>query len=806
MSTQLARFVLLLSFGCHLALLHAQSVMLPNGWKLQPAGTHLKAGDLPICMKASADESLLFVVNAGQSDHSLMIYDTRSKKRLDSIPLAASWYGMAVGSKGDLYITGANQNFIYHLVRNKGKQKPMYRFQDTIILTEPWPVAISPAGIALNENEQLLYIATKEDSSLYGWDLSKGSLKFSRKLPSAAYDCRWLPVSKQIAVSEWGNGTISLWDASGNLSHRIACGDNPNEILVDEANQRLFVACADDNSVALVNLSNNTCTERLNTAMAPNAPTGSTPNALALNKEGTMLFVCNADNNNIGVFSLSKAGSRSAGFIPTGWYPTQVQIINGNLWYCSGKGLSSAPNPYGPNPVNRKNKVNYQKSDNRKEVRKVQYIGSLFRGAVSWLSVPDETSLKNLTRISYQNTPYSKATELKANIPTGNPIPDSVGKESPIKHVFYIIKENRTYDQVLSDIPGGDGDTSLLLFGENITPNQHKLAKEFVLLDHFYVEAEVSADGHNWSTAAYANDYTEKTWVVSYGGRGGNYDYEGQKEIAWPQKGFIWDHCRRNQISYRTYGEFADDYKPNIPSLEGHFCPYFTSWDEQIRDTSRFYQWRRDFDSLLAINKLPALNTLRFINDHTEGTRLGRPTPYAHVADNDYAVGLFVEYLSKSPVWQSSVVFILEDDAQNGPDHIDAHRSTAYVAGGYVRRNYIDHTPYSTSSMLRTIELILGLSPMSQYDAAATPMWRCFSDTADTRGFTSILPNINLNDVNKGSAWHNLKSEELNLSKEDRVPDALMNEILWKALKGNHIPLPPVSRAAWVITSELKDE
>ncbi|MBU6325009.1 MAG: hypothetical protein KJS92_05925, partial [Bacteroidetes bacterium] len=457
-----------------------------------------------------------------------------------------------------------------------------------------------------------------------------------------------------------------------------------------------------------------------------------------------------------------------------------------------------------PNPVNKRNKVIYQKSDNRAEARKVQYIGSLFRGTVSWLELPNERQLQAYTAACYRNTPYSKSNELVTNIPAGNPIPDSIGKYSPLKHVFYIIKENRTYDQVLSDVAGGDGDTSLLLFGDSITPNQHKIVKDFVLLDHFYVEAEVSADGHNWSTAAYANDYTEKTWPVSYGGRGGNYDYEGQKNIAWPQNGFIWDYCRKLNINYRTYGEFADDYKANIPSLVGQFCPYFTSWDERVRDTTRFYQWRQDFDSLVAINKLPALNTLRFINDHTEGTRVGRPTPYAHVADNDYAVGLFIEHLSHSPVWKQSVVFILEDDAQNGPDHIDAHRSTAYVVGPYVKRNFVDHTPYTTSSMLRTIELILGIPPMSQYDAGATPMWRCFTDTANFQPFKSVCPKVNLDEVNKGYAWHNLKSEELNLSKEDLIPDGLMNEILWKALKGDNKPIPAVTKAAWVISIPYK--
>ena len=226
----------------------------------------------------------------------------------------------------------------------------------------------------------------------------------------------------------------------------------------------------------------------------------------------------------------------------------------------------------------------------------------------------------------------------------------------------------------------------------------------------------------------YATDYLEKTWPTGYGDRGGTYDAEGNRAIANNKGGFIWDHCQRAGISYRTYGEFADDYKPNIPVLKNHYCTYYTSWDQHVRDTTRVGQWKRDFDSLLAHHSLPQLNTLRIINDHTEGLSKGRPTPFAHCADNDLAVGMFVDYLSRSPVWKESVVFILEDDAQDGPDHVDAHRSTAYIAGGYIKRHAVDHTMYSTTSVLHTIELILGFAPMSQYDAAAEPMWRCFSD------------------------------------------------------------------------------
>jgi hypothetical protein len=302
--------------------------------------------------------------------------------------------------------------------------------------------------------------------------------------------------------------------------------------------------------------------------------------------------------------------------------------------------------------------------------------------------------------------------------------------------------------------------------------------------------------------AAYANDYNEKTWVTSYGGRGGTYDYEGQKNIASPKGGFLWDHALKARVSFRSYGEFADDYTANYPTLEGKFCPYFTSWDESVRDTSRFYQWKREFDSLYAAGSVPSLNTLRFINDHTEGTKIGKPTPFAHVADNDYAVGLFIEYLSKHPIWEKSAIFILEDDAQNGADHIDAHRSTAYVAGGFVKRGYVDHTMYSTSCMLRTMELILGIPPMSQYDAAAEPMWRSFNKTSNNTPFVSIKPTVDLNEKNTKDDELARISASFDFSKEDNVPDLLFNQVLWKAVKGIHSTMPAPKRSAFLINND----
>jgi len=380
-----------------------------------------------------------------------------------------------------------------------------------------------------------------------------------------------------------------------------------------------------------------------------------------------------------------------------------------------------------------------------------------------------------------------------------------VGDKSPIKHIFYVIKENRTYDQVLGDMPEGNGDPGLVLFGEKITPNQHALAREFVLLDNFYVNGEVSADGHNWTMGAYATDYLEKNWPTSYGGRGGTYPGEGNRQIA-NNKSFLWDICARMGVSYRSYGEFISNGRASIPVLKDHFCKPFVGWDLSVRDTVRFRWWKEDFDSLLAINAVPQLSTIRFGNNHTEGLSLGKPTPFAHVADNDLAVGMFIDYLSHSPIWKNSLIIMVEDDAQNGSDHVDAHRSTTFLAGGFVKQGFVDHTAYTTTSLLRTIELILGLPPMTQYDAAATPLWRCFDNIPDHPPFSVRPINVDLNDKNIiRSSWQQL-SETFDFTAEDKVNDFQFNEVIWRAVKGLDSPCPPAVRAAFLQTSMDEDD
>ncbi len=792
--------------------LHAQTIEqvesnkvgLPNGWSLTPVGRNFPLGDLPLNIAVNKSKTLMAVTNNGQSVHSIQLIDPVNEQVLDTKIIAKAWYGLAFSSdEKKLYASGGNDNWImvYNIIQNKLVEA------DSIKLGKRWPNRISPAGIAIDDANKLLYVVTKDNSKLYVIDLTTKNILLEYQLGGEAYSCVLSNDKKQLYISCWGCDKVYIFNTEQkNITAEIAVGDNPNELLLNKKGKLLYVANSNDNSVSVIDVAQQKVVETLNAALYPDAPNGSTTNGLALSSNEKTLYIANADNNCITVFDVSKpAQSKSKGFIPVGWYPTNIKVVGKKIFVSNGKGFSSMANPSGPNPFANKQLVLRHEGDPGKS-KDVQYIAGLFKGTMSVIDEPTDQALSVYAQVVYRNTPYNKVKEFLAQGEEGNPIPKKVGATSPIKYVFYVIKENRTYDQVLGDVKEGNGDPRLTLFGENITPNQHALAKEFVLLDNFYVDGEVSADGHNWSMGAYATDFLEKNWVSSYGGRGGKYDAEGNRPVANNKGGFLWDHCKKAGVSYRTYGEFADNYKPNIPVLKDHMCTYFTGYDSWTKDTTRFKQWQKDFDSLLAVNAVPQFNTVRFSNDHTEGLKLGRPTPYAHVADNDFAVGLFVEYLSKSPIWNETAIFILEDDAQNGADHVDAHRSIAFVAGGYVKRGYVDHTMYSTSSMLRTMELILGIPPMSQYDAAATPMWRCFTNTLNAKTFTAISPNISLNDKNTAMNEWQKRSEKFDLTKEDAVPDLEFNTVLWHGLKGSNTPFPGPKRAAFYKAIDKVDE
>jgi YVTN family beta-propeller protein len=798
-------FSLLFIFTAHISFAQLPTpVVLPNGWSLSPAGRNFPLGDLPLNIAVSHNGKRMAVTNNGQSVQSIQLIDPAAEKVLHTVVIPKAWYGLAFADDDkSLFVSGGHDNQInqYNIIDNK------LVFADSFLLGKPWPKKIGPAGIAIDNQSNKIFVVTREDSSLYVIDIPTKKILNKMPLGAEGYACVLSPKKDRLYVSVWGGDEVLQINTTDYaVTARVVVGDNPNEICMSKKGEFIYVANANDNAVSVIRTSTMKVIETLNAALFADAVPGATSNGVSLSADEKRLYIANADNNSLAVFDVSTPGkSSSLGFIPVGWYPTNVKVLGKKIFVANGKGFTSMANPMGPNPVVKKQKVAYQQADAAKP-EEVQYIGGLFKGTMSVIDEPKADLMALYSASVYKNSPYSKDKELISAGEVGNPIPMKVGDVSPIKHVFYIVKENRTYDQVLGDVKKGNGDTSLVLFGENITPNQHALVNEFVLLDNFFVDGEVSADGHNWTFGAYATDFLEKNWPTSYGGRGGEYNAEGTRVVANNKGGFIWDLCKRNNVTYRTYGEFADDYKANIPVLEGHFCPYYTSWDETVRDTTRFNQWRKEFDSLYANNAVPQLNTLRFINDHTEGLSVGRPTPFAHVADNDWAVGLFVEYLSKSPIWKESAIFIVEDDAQNGPDHVDAHRTTAYVAGGYVKRGFVDHTPYSTSSMLRTMELILGLPPMTQYDASAVPMWRSFSKTPNLKPFQSIPAKVDLNERNVKMNALAKKSMGFDFSKEDRVNDMEFNEVIWKAVKGENSTMPAPRRSAFVKVVDKDDE
>ena len=779
-------------------------VLLPNGWSLSPAGRSLPLGDLPLNIQISASQKLMAVTNNGQSKQSIQLIDPQSEKILHDQPIGKAWYGLKFSAdEKKLYASGANDNIIlvYPII------KKMLGKADTIVLGKAWPnEKIGPTGIEVDDAGKRLYAVTKENNSLYIFDLRTNKLVNKVNLGSEAYDCLLSPDKTKLYISLWGADKLAIYDIKAQkITSEILTENHPNEIIQNRTGKYLFVANASDNSVSVIDAKARKVIEVISTALYPTRLSGSTTNGLALSEDEKTLYVANADNNCLAVFNVSNPGkSSSKGFIPTGWYPTNVRVAGKKIFVSNGKGFTSMANPDGPQP--------FKKTDDSgvhigiSAQKEVQYIGGLFKGTLSIIDQPTDTQLQSFSKQVYANTPYNKQTEVISKGLANNPVPNVQGGKSPIKYVFYVIKENRTYDQVFGDIKEGNGDPNLCLFPEKVTPNHHALAREFVLLDNFYVDSEVSADGHNWSMAAYATDYTEKTWPTSYGSRGGTYDYEGSRQIAYPRDGYIWDYAKRAGISYRSYGAFVTKDGPTTKSLIGHTAEKYPSYNLDIKDIDRIAAFKLDFDSLLAINAVAQFNTIRLGNDHTSGQRIGKLTPTAHVADNDLALGLLVEHISNSSIWKESAIFVLEDDAQNGPDHIDAHRSPAFVISPYIKRNSVNSSMFSTSGMLRTIELILGLPPMSQYDAAAVPFSDCFTTKPDFKPYRVRPANVDLEQRNV--AWNKSaqRSQEWNFAREDAAPDLDLNEVVWKSVKGEDSIMPAPRRSAFVKLEQKKKD
>ncbi|MGH9827714.1 MAG: bifunctional YncE family protein/alkaline phosphatase family protein, partial [Blastocatellia bacterium] len=480
--------------------------------------------------------------------------------------------------------------------------------------------------------------------------------------------------------------------------------------------------------------------ETVKTSINPMDPVGSTPDALALSPDGKTLYVANADNNDVAVINVAdKKESAVAGFIPTGWYPSALAISpdGKRLFVGIGKGLYSRANAPG---------LGGDKTISSNAPGPYDYIGRVLNGAVSIIDVPNRAQLDAYTKQVVANRPSPETFIDQAQAVR-------IQKEvfSKIKHVVYVIRENRTYDQVFGDLGKGNGDPKLTFFGEQVTPNAHRLAKETVVLDNLYCNGEVSEDGHQWCMAAYATDFTEKAWPNSYSRRG---EPGADERLTASPAGYLWDNCAKHNVSYRSYGEFEHfksdpDSAPRFQGhkgLEGHSSE---SWDrldkgDKPRDTDRVDAFIAELKEAEKTGDWPSLLVVHAGEDHTEGLAGGRFTPVAHVAANDLALGRMVEAISHSRFWNETAIFVIEDDAQNGPDHVDAHRTVGLVISPYVKQGIVDSTMYSTASMVRTMELILGLPPMSQYDRAATPMYNSFTTESMMEAYASIPAKVDL--------------------------------------------------------------
>ncbi len=543
-------------------------VLLPNGWYLSPVGTHAEVGELPMRMVVSPDGQYVIVNNNGTREHALSVIETATWKRVQHLPVAKSWLGLAMSSDGtEVMVSGGNDNRILRFAFQAG----VLTLTDSIALGAPRPQQkIWVGGLDYDEEHGRVFVTGRESDSLYVVDLKSRAVVRRRRLPATPYTCLLSPGGTELFVSLWGASAVGVFDpATLELRTTISVGDHPCDMALTPDGGRLFVANANHNSVSVISVSQGKVLETILTSLTPSAPFGSTPNALALSPDGSTLFVANADNNYCAVFDVREPQrSRSLGFVPTGWYPTAIVCLpgTGRVVVASGKGFTSLANPDGPNPAGKKS-------------QREEYIGSLFRGMVTLLPELSPETIRGLTPQVYANSPYTDRRLSAPGEDSLNPIPHRQGAPSPIKHVFYIIKENRTYDQVFGDMPEGNGARELCLFPEMVTPNHHALARQFVLLDNFYCNAEVSADGHNWSMGAYATDYVEKTWPTSYGGRGGNYEFEGGYPIVYPSAGYLWDNCKRNDVTYRSYGEWtttapsSDSAQALMPSLRGPHCP-----------------------------------------------------------------------------------------------------------------------------------------------------------------------------------------------------------------------------------------
>jgi DNA-binding beta-propeller fold protein YncE len=778
------------------------SVRLHNTWSLKPAGKQVELGDLPTHLVLHPTGKWLAVLHCGYGDHEIITVDLTEKKPhiLQRTVIPEGFYGLCFAHDGKkLFASGGEKNVIHAFDCDSG------------LLSNHVKLALANdsfvGGIAIDPAGQWIIAACTFDDKVCVKALAGNAppLYAALEKNSLPYTCLFDAPRNRVYVSLWTKAKVAVIDlpAKGEPKNLVAKAlfateQHPTEMLLSPDGKILYVACANSTKVGVHQADDGKPLQTIDTALYPNAPAGNTPCSISLTPDGDLLFVANADNNTIAVFNVSNPKeAKPMGFIPVGYYPTSVRYnpVDKKIYVTNGRGSTVKANRQGPNPLLPPNPSTRE------------YIAGLYRGTLSIIDMPDEERMLMYSKHAYMCSPLRADFGVAGVAPKDSPIPAKVGGPSPIKHCIYIIRENRTYDQVFGDMKEGNGDPGLCIFPEKVTPNAHRLARQFVLLDNFYVESEVSADGHEWSMGAYCTDFVKKAWPITYrGGKKIGYPSEGANdEAARPAGGYIWDKCAEAGVTYRSYGEWItagktlkEPGKATVKSLEGHFDPWFRPWDMDYPDVKRAERFIEELKEFEKTGKMPQFIVLRLPNDHTFGTKVGKPTPTAMVAENDHALGLLVEAISKSKFWKETAIFVVEDDAQNGSDHVDAHRTVALVISPWTKHKHVDSTMYATTSMLRTMELILGLRPMSQYDAAAMPMYNSFQAAPDLTPYAHVVPEIDMKAVNLKTAWGAALSEKMDFSREDAADDWLLNEVIWRSVRGPDSPMPPPVRAAFV--------
>jgi len=822
------------------------STLLHNQWSIRPLGQQVRLGDFPVTIAVHPAGRYACILHSGYGAHQIWTVDLATQKVLGVTPVHETYGGLVFSSDGHrLYCTGGGDDVLHSFSFDQGK---IGAVRD-ISLPVAGPHAVM-AGVIPGANAHTAFVTVLFSSLVMRVDLDRGRPAWTTALDPAAAGADPTEAESEnadIAPNEgpppamvegsdplglafdshrhrlyatlWGKSDVAVLDSEhGQVLARWPVGLHPNDILLSADRSRLFVSIGGKNSIVVLDPDSGVIVETLSSAFAPGDPPGSTPDSLALSPDGKTLYAANGYNNDIAVFDVSvPRKSRALGFIPTGWFPTSVRLTPDcrQLLVTSGRGLSPSPDASlasGP----KDGRIIDVRPGRTGPTTHFPYIGTLYAGSLGIVNLPRgaedrETALRQWTELAASCRPAPA----RVAADPANPIPAVTGGATPLRYVIYVIKENRTYDEVFGDLPEGNGDPALCLFPEATTPNLHRLTREFVLLDNFYANAEISASGHEWSMGAYSSEFVERNWPLNYGHKKGKVPYpaEGGYAAAIPSLGYLWDRALAARVTFRDYGEFVHgEATPENPSvsnestLKGHIDPLYRGWALTYSDLKRADRFIAELHRFEKTGDMPQLQILRLPNDHTEAAKAGALSPRSMVAQNDLAVGRLVEAVSHSKFWPQTAIFVVEDDAQNGPDHVDAHRTEALVISPYVKRHSVDSSAYTSCSILATIEKILGIGAMSQFDAAALPMRASFGAAADLAPYTAVPAQISLEERNPAGTKAAALSARFNFAHEDAIDDQTFNRVLWTAMRGEKSALPAPVHAAFVRPIKGKDD